>query len=64
MPDTIVQRVTALEASHADHEQRLVELERVRLAEVERQLGLPPGGIRAAEESLDRFLASLDQKMK
>jgi hypothetical protein len=49
---TIVQRLTAHDALLADYNDRLVE--------VERQLGLPPGGIKAAEESLERFLASLD----
>lgn len=59
MPETIVQRVTALE-------QRVTELEEVRVKEIERELGLPAGGIKAAEDGLERFLDSLtlEEQMK
>jgi hypothetical protein len=67
---TVVERLTAVEARVRDHEERITTNEALirdyaeRQLEAERQLGLPPGGIKAAEQGLDAFLASIEEPME
>jgi hypothetical protein len=48
---TMIERVAVDEQRLADHEERLME--------VERQLGLPPGGSRAVQQAVERLLDSV-----